>query len=116
MAIFSTPTLVSSTNDTLIKAVGSVGTIASGVTATVNVAAQAIDMAALKMDVIHAGVLDSTTLDKAEQQDIVIVDRAARHLKRLEDQARILGQTIDRAQVYNSLVAKYTALLNPSAD
>ena len=117
MAIFSTPTLVSTTNESLIKAVGSIGTIASGITATVDVAAKAIDMAALKMDLLHSGVVDSTTLDKSEQRDIVIMDRAAAHLKRLEDQARILGTPLsqdDKNKRYNSLVAKYTALLNPT--
>lgn len=114
MAIFSTPTLVSTTNEALIKSVGTIGTIASSVTATVNVAAQVVDMAALKMDVVHAGVKDAAILDKSEQQDIVIMDRAAAHLKRLEDQSRLLGTTIDRAATYNALILKYTNLLNPT--
>mgnify|MGYP000675189774 FL=1 len=113
MAIFATPTLVSTTNDSLIKSVGTIGTVSTGITSTVNVAAQAIDMASMKMDVIHSGVKDATILDKEEQRDIVIMDRAARQLKRLEDHARLLGQTIDSTHTYNSLITKYTALLNP---
>lgn len=109
-------TLISSTNDALINLVGSVGTTATAITSTVGVAAQAIDMASIKVNVAHAGVLQGAILDKEEQQQALIMDRAKSQLKRLEDQARIIGQTIDKAQVYNNLVAKYTALLNPTTD
>lgn len=106
--------LIASTNDALVSLVGSVGTTATAITSTVGVAAQAIDMAAIKVNVVHAGVLQTAVIDREEQQQALIMDRAKAQLKRLEDQARILGQTINKADTYNKLVTKYTALLNPT--
>lgn len=107
-------TLISSTNDALVSLVGTVGTSATALTSTVGVAAQAIDMAAIKVNVVHTGVIQGAILDREEQQQALIMDRAKAQLKRLEDQARLLGQTIDKTVTYNNLITKYTALLNPT--
>ena len=112
MALFTTPTIVSTTNSTLISAIGAVGTVANVATNTLNATAQVVDMAAIKIDVVHHGVTQAAKLDKEDSTDSVIQQRAMAAVELMEKDAKLLGnKEFNKAAEYDKLKVRYTKLL-----
>lgn len=115
MAVFTAPTLVSATNSTLISAVHAVGTVANVATSSLNATAQVVDMAAIKIDVLHAGVKSAAVIDRIDQDEAVAQERALKQVKKLEEEAKLIGNTaFNKAQEYSKLKEKYLAALKAS--